>query len=186
MTIVAAIEYPGGVLVGCDTCVSIGSERDMEDRPKWSLRCDGAFLFAIAGDVRTIQLADSAEFPRQPDGMTDQRYLEDIAVPAIIKAAKSRSNRSWKNNFDCLIAYHGGVYQVFTNGSVIRSGRKFAAVGSGGSLAKAALCQSMIDGVERTAAARLDLALRVASMIDDGVNDKFICTDIKWPVGGGG
>jgi len=154
MTVVVAVESPGGVLVGCDAFVGNADSRDVTVAPKWWRRA--GLLIAYAGDILVPQVAACAP------ARFRRRVLESDAdfVTRYARALREihRERRVSFGQTDYLIAYRDGAYLVQSDATVVRSAHGYAAIGAGEDFALGSLATS--EG--RPPMARVTAALEAA------------------------
>lgn len=177
MTVIAAVEHPGGVLVGCDSCVAAGDALDTLDHPKW-FRRRGGLLVAYAGSVRVAQAAELAPGWRgQREGEGDVDYLVNVVATAVRRAVNAAPGaRNGEASY--LLAYRGRVYEMAGNCVVIRSAFGYGAIGSGESCAKGAL-SALVGKVPPREALRAALAAAERHAL--GCKRPFRTVDLRWP-----
>jgi ATP-dependent protease HslVU (ClpYQ) peptidase subunit len=178
MTVIAAVEHPGGVLVGCDSCVAAGEVLDTLDHPKW-FRRRGGLLVAYAGSVRVAQAAElSPRWRMQREGEGDVDYLVNVVATAVRRAVNAAPGA--RNGEACyLLAYRGRVYEMAGNCVVVRSAHGYGAIGSGEAYAKGALGALLGGGTPPRDALRA--SLRLAERHAVGCKAPFRIVDVRWP-----
>lgn len=142
MTVIAALEYDGGVIVGCDTFLGFDFCSAPMDRPKWTVH--GKVLIGTAGAVRSGQIAESVPLRGKPKkGENDIDFLRRALVEPIRRAlhkAGALNAGPHQNTTDltALIALHGRVYQLDEQLGLSRNACGYNAVGAGTMAAMAA------------------------------------------------
>lgn len=152
MTCIVGIEYKEKgtekVLFGCDSLGSDGQTQDDYDNKK--IVVVGDFLLGFTGSYRLLQILEHCFAPvAKPEGMEDMEYLVTIIIPTIRSAFHDQgfvvvsedkigeSSEAFDGEF--LLSYHGKIYLVQCDYSILRSKHGVAAVGSGETAAKGAL-----------------------------------------------
>lgn len=140
MTVIVAMEHPGGVTVACDSFLGNDDVRVEMVGPKWWKA--GALLVAWAGGVKIPQVVEHAGWrmrqrKNEPDQAFVQRYAERIRAQHIEKRIAC-SESSY------LLVYHGKCYEMETSdASLTRSGHGYAAIGHGEEYALGAMAYSL-------------------------------------------
>ncbi len=147
MTAVVAVEYEGGVVVGCDSAITTDDgTRDLIDEPKWWRR--GAALVAYAGDLQTAQAIKTATVRHRPASRDPALYVGALAL----KARDEIKRLALSEDVSLLVALRGRVYVVELSGFA-RSAHGYAAIGSGAPFALGSLASTKGDAHDRVTAA---------------------------------
>lgn len=163
MTTVVAVEDKNGVTFASDSRVTSNSIND-----GWvdKVVCNGQYVFAAAGYLRTIQVLEYASLPDAPtgDGRVVDRFVTQELIPAIMKAAKESAGSNSDdllNSGIVLVAVRGRIYEITGDAAWTRSRNGRYAIGSGSDYALGALA----------AGASAKKAVKIAAAYDSGTND---------------
>lgn len=179
MTVVAAIEVPGGVVMGCDSGVLVGTSVEVIDHAKWFRRLGGALVIGYAGDVRGAQVAQGvSRFRPRKVGESDETYLGNV-VAASIHRALYHAPGARNADVGFLYVYCGRIYSPDASCGVTRSARRYGACGTGEDMAVGVIAALLAEGREPEYA--MGKALEVCGEHLTAIKPKFRVEMIRWP-----
>jgi ATP-dependent protease HslVU (ClpYQ) peptidase subunit len=171
MTAIAALEYPGGVVVGSDSCVSFEDYFHVDDAPKYFRHGDA--IVALAGSLRAGLVAEMMPALRAP--RRDER--DAVYLAAVVGEALRQTFAATETphkDVSGLIVWRGAVWVLDTEFGVSRPATGYAAAGSAELLALGALAATP----HLAPRARVETALRVAADHCVGVRAPFHVLDV--------
>jgi ATP-dependent protease HslVU (ClpYQ) peptidase subunit len=180
MTVIAAIRVPNkGVLVGCDSMISMGDERLQTKRPKWIILFKGQLLIAGAGHERILQAIEHmGVFEPHPAGMTSEKFLM-IHVLESIRVAISRAGMKLGAE-EFLFAYRGEIWRTDAALALVCSARPYAAVGAGAAWAEGTI-RALLRRKEPPRKILLE-AMETAAEHCESVAGPFPTRWVHWPL----
>lgn len=172
MTAIAALEYPGGVILGSDSCVSYEEYFHVEDAPKYFRAGDA--LVALAGGVRAGLVAEALLALRAPRrGERDVVYLTAVVGEALRQAFEATATPH--KDVSGLVVWRGAAYVLDSDLGVSHPACGYAAAGSAELLTLGALAATP----HLAPRARVEAALRVAATHCTGVRGPFHVLDVR-------
>lgn len=144
MTCVVGFETSEGVWMGSDSFFGTDEIRDLIDRPKWFTK--GLLTFGWAGDARPAQIVEHDIHYRGPrKGEKPLPYLVKVVAKAIHGGLKDAGanlrnpGSTDETGTSFLVVFHGKLYSLQGDYSIVRSPRGCGAIGWGSEVALGAL-----------------------------------------------
>lgn len=134
-------------------------------------------LIGYSGSVRMCNLLQYAfTVPEHPDDMSVEHYLTTVFVDALRTLMKEAGNATKVNEQESstgyfLIGYHGRLFNISADYSLVEVAEGFDAVGSGSSVALGAMYATRHMSLKPKK--RIELALEAASHLCWGVGEPF-------------
>ena len=179
MTCIVGLVENGTVYLGGDSCVGYDwqGKRQYGDSISKVFKVD-VLLFGSSGDRRAAQLVECGlVLPSQEKGQADLWYLVMVVSEQIRDLLKSHGQAKIESNQEnsetaFLIGYHGGLYRMGIDYSIVQHIEPFDSIGSGYAFALGAL--EAIKDVDMKPKARIKTALRIAARYANGVDENFV------------
>ena len=177
MTCIAGIEHNGRVYLCGDSAASSGWDIQVVAMPK-VFRVN-QFVIGCTTSFRMMQLLQYKLFVKQQEQESDYAYMVSVVAETIRALLKGHGYSQVENNREeggyFLIGYHGYLYQISCDFSVLRYTDGFAAVGCGKNFALGALAILNKSNPEKA----LMQALEVAAHFSNGVCEPFHCVALS-------
>lgn len=173
MTCIAAIAHEGCVFMAADSAGVGGLRLDVRrDRKIYTL---GAFILGFTTSFRFAQIVGYALVPpAHPEGMDCHRYMATLFVDALRAALKSGGWAETKDGRETggtfIVGYRGAIFTIYDDYQVAEDACDFAAVGSGGDVARGAMHATQGQHPHD----RLNTALTAAEALNAGVRGPFV------------
>ena len=179
MTCIVGLIDHGRVYLGGDSCASIGwQEKYQLNTTTPKVYRLGQMIIGSAGDFRALQLvAHCIDLPVQTEGQTDHAYMIAVLstkIRDLLKGSGQTRTEDSKESTDTefLVGYHGNLYRIGPDFSVIQRPEVFDAIGSGGPFALGAL--EALKDVDMKPKARIKAALSIAARFASGVDEHVV------------
>lgn len=143
MTCIIGIEYDGKVYIGGDSLVTQGWDCGVVSGQK-VFRL-GDFLIGCSGSVRMQNAVQyQLDIRVQSDDETDEHYILTGLIETMRQRLKDNAISTNENGAEetdgaLLVGYHGKLYEVGIDYSIMRFQRGYDAIGAGGDFALGAL-----------------------------------------------
>lgn len=137
MTTIVAVENDGHVLIGSDTQVTSGYQKESLGASK--VVTNGEYFVAVAGRLRMLQEIRHADLPAIPEdvhGASTDRFVNRVLCPFVQKLEKFAN---CENESHYLFILRNRVYFIGGDGTYMRNSSGAYAIGSGSPYALGAL-----------------------------------------------
>lgn len=177
MTCIIGLELENTALVGADSCVACGTDRELS-KDKKIFRKD-KFIFAHTGAMRAKQIVQYLVEIPTPEEFDIEFIIKQIAEPVREKMKEVGYSEIDKNEEKMddlfLVAYGNKVFKVYSNFTASRAESGLVTSGCGGRFAMGAmLALHDIDPKER-----INKSLEIASQCSIAVEPPFIILETE-------
>jgi len=184
----------GSVLVGADTCVTVGTRKMTMVNESKIHAFDvpggngGVMVIAGAGELRTAYEVENIEFPKHKRGLLAIEYLRKLFIP-IWRDSITRIGARGKTEDDVeyinstlLVVYHDRIFTIDHYMCVLESDHPYAVIGSGDEIALGYL-YALYESAPDSAESLILSTLAAAARFDSGTGGPYHvidCTNGMW------
>lgn len=169
MTTVVAVERSDRVIIGADSQVTAGSQKQTLETGKIVKK--GEYTLAVAGRVRLLQALRHADLPAIETWDIDH-HISEVFAPRLAEISKKIELDPAESIV--LVVVRRRVYVVYGDGTYVRNTNGVYAIGSGATYAL-----GVLSGIDHLPAVTdVERALHVASQNDIGTSGPFTISTV--------
>jgi len=181
MTCIVAIAHKNKIYMGADSYGSDGYSGDSVLNPKCFINDE--FIIGCTTSFRIIDLLRyelSVPKLHNEEYNNPDKFMRTHFIRAVRQCFKDNGHTTINNNNECggnfLVGYHGALYEIQNDFSVLNKPRYGNSVGSGAAAARGSLWTTRSMKMKPTE--RLKIALESAVTVNTGVRGPFIMLEL--------